>query len=277
MGANQSDIEFKHQIINGEKDIYFFKSNSKYIVEKYHHFSNIINLYTMENENETFNIKYDNTIKNKTTVNDIELHPKYSRLLLSSLNNGEIYLWEIPESKDSEFKNKSTINAHDSFVICSSFNPELDNIFLSYSENEIKIWDLNKFTYQNNYSYQNAQNIVKWENVNKFGYYKDKNIYMNDYNNEKNSQIFKINESIKDYYFIQNELITANNECVKLWDIRKSEPISILNINQIIQKYIYDSNLNYLYLINPNNLQIVDLNEFKLIDNIYNDIILNPI
>ena len=100
---------------------------------------------------------------------------------------------------------------------------------------------------------------------------------MNDYNNEKNSQIFKINESIKDYYFIQNELITANNECVKLWDIRKSEPISILNINQIIQKYIYDSNLNYLYLINPNNLQIVDLNEFKLIDNIYNDIILNPI
>ena len=222
MGANQSDVEFKEQTIKSAENVSFLKSNSKYLIEKNQNFSNLINLYTMENENETFNIQYESTIKNETAVNDIELHPKYSRLLLSSLNNGEIYLWEIPESKDSEFKIKSTINAHDSFVICSSFNPELDNIFLSYSENEIKIWDLNKFTYQNNYSYQNAQNIVKWENGNKFGYYKDKNIYINDYNNEKNSQILNINELIKDYYFIkENELITVNNKCVQLWDFRK--------------------------------------------------------
>ena len=96
---------------------------------------------------------------------------------------------------------------------------------------------------------------------------------------KKNSQILKINELIKDYFFIkQNELITINHECVKLWDIRKNEQSSsILNINKITQKYIYDSNLNYLYLINQR-IQIVDLNKFKLMDNIYNDdTIVNPI
>ncbi len=81
MGANQSDImdtiELKKQIINSGKNICFFKSNSKYIIEKYHNISRIFNLYTMENENETFNIKYEYEIKNDETVNDIELHPKY--------------------------------------------------------------------------------------------------------------------------------------------------------------------------------------------------------
>ena len=185
MGANQSDIEFNQQTIKGVKNICFFKSNSTYIIEKYHNVSNIFNLYTLENENETFNIKYENTIKNESIVNDIELHPKYSRLLLSSLYDGNINLWEIPKSKENDFIIKSTIHAHDSVVICSSFNPKFDNIFLSSSENEIKIWDLNKFTYQNNYSYKYAQNIVKWGNRNKFGYYKDNNIYINDYNNKK--------------------------------------------------------------------------------------------
>ena len=99
MGANQSDIEFKQQRINVENNICFFKSNSKYIIEKYDYdyFSNIFNLYTMENENETFNIKYENTIKNESIVTDIEFHPKYSRLLLSSLLNGEINSREIHE------------------------------------------------------------------------------------------------------------------------------------------------------------------------------------
>ena len=82
MGANQSDIEFNQQTIKGVKNICFFKSNSTYIIEKYHNVSNIFNLYTMENENETFNIKYDNTIKNKTTVNDIELHQKYIKITI---------------------------------------------------------------------------------------------------------------------------------------------------------------------------------------------------
>ena len=166
MGGNQSDIEFKQQTINGIKNICLFKSNSKYIIEKFYLSSRNIKLYTMnKNENGIFNIKFESEIKNESMVYDIELHPKYSRLLLSSLYDGNINLWEIPKSKD--------------------------NIFLSSSENEIKIWDLNKFTYQNNYSYKNTQNIIKWKDENKFGYFKDNNIYINDYKNEKNNQIFK--------------------------------------------------------------------------------------
>ena len=164
MGANQSDVEFKEQTIKSAENVSFLKSNSKYLIEKNKNLSEIINLYTMEKENETFNIQHESTIKNDEIVNDIELHPIYSRLLLSSLINGQINLWEIPESKENESKTKSTIKAHESLVICSSFNPELENIFLSHSNKEIKIWDLNKFTYQNNYSYQNTQKMVKWEN-----------------------------------------------------------------------------------------------------------------
>ena len=124
MGGNQSDIEFKQQTINGIKNICLFKSNSKYIIEKYNNYSNIFKLYTMnKNENGIFNIEYESEITNESIVNDIEFHPKYSRLLLSSLYDGNINLWEIPKSKENDFIIKSTIHAHDSVVICSSFNP----------------------------------------------------------------------------------------------------------------------------------------------------------
>jgi WD40 repeat protein len=279
MGGNQSDIEFKQQTINGIKNICLFKSNSKYIIEKFYLSSRNIKLYTMnKNENGIFNIKFESEIKNESMVYDIELHPKYSRLLLSSLYDGNINLWEIPKSKENDLIIKSTIHAHDSTVICSSFNPKFDNIFLSSSENEIKIWDLNKFTYQNNYSYKNTQNIIKWKDENKFGYFKDKNIYINDCENEKNNQILNINELIKDFFFIKNDqFITVNDEYVKLYDIRKNSQSNILNINQIIKKYIYDSNLDYLYLISNDDLQILDLNEFKLLDQIYKGSMSKPI
>ena len=176
----------------------------------------------------------------------------------------------------------SSINAYDSSPAFNCiFNPNKEEIFLSSSDEEIKIFDLTLYTYIQNSHYNYGDSIMKWKSDKEYVYCDNKGIVIKEFNTD--DKIFiPISEKINDFYFINdNNLITIEKKyIIKKWDIKKpNSPIQEIMTDENIEYSLYDKNFNYLYLFYENGFfKIIDLEEFKFINiKEYKEYFKNPI
>ena len=171
------------------------------------------------------------------------------------------------------YKILSTINAYDSFSAYNCiFNPEKEEIFLSSSNEEIKIFNLNSYTYIQNSHYSYDQRIMKWKSDKEYAYCDNKGIIIKDVECHNDKISISINENINDFYFINKDnLITIEQKfLIKKWDIKKSNSyIQEFKPTESIKFSLFDKNFNYLYLFDINGyIKIFDLKKFKCVNRI---------
>ena len=209
MGQSQL-IDYNIEDIKGyiPREIIISDSNSKFLAGKNKNFSNRIKLYSIiKNDKDIFQLNdYSFIESQKIVINNFRFHPKYTKLMLSSLYNGKIKLYEIKDNKKNI--TLSTINAYDSCCFSSIFHPSIDELILSNSDDEIKVFDLTKFTYVQSISYELInKSIINWKNKNQYGYYDSKGIIIRDLNDIKDKLIIPLNKEIYNFYFMNDNNI----------------------------------------------------------------------
>ena len=198
MGQSQL-IDYNIEDIKGyiPREIIISDSNSKFLAGKNKNFSNRIKLYSIiKNDKDIFQLNdYSFIESKKAVINNFRFHPKYTKLMLSSLSNGKIKLYEIKDNKKNI--TLSTINAYDYSCYSSIFHPSIDELILSNSDDEIKVFDLTKFTYIQSISYEFIyKSIINWKNRSQYGYYDSKGIIIRDLNDIKDKLIIPLNKEI---------------------------------------------------------------------------------
>ena len=284
MGIEQSEkqkkekLEIEYKIENVEfNDIDIFsyinlKSNSKYLAGQEKVKPKKLELFSIH-KNKNFSLNYKTQIKCNEDIYTFDFHPKYQNLLLLPLASGKIKLYEIKESNNMNYKILSTINAYDSFSAYNCiFNPEKEEIFLSSSNEEIKIFNLNSYTYIQNSHYSYDKRIMKWKSDKEYAYCDNKGIIIKDVECHNDKISISINENINDFYFINKDnLITIEQKfLIKKWDIKKSNSyIQEFKPTESIKFSLFDKNFNYLYLFDINGyIKIFDLKKFKCVNRI---------
>ena len=266
--------------MNLKESIDILDSNSKYIAATNKNFPKNIFIYSINRKEDNFLIKEKSKISCETIIFNYQFHPNYSQILLSSLVSGKVNLWKLDD--DENYKLLSNIYAFDSFVYFSKFNPKNDNIFLSCSGEQIKIFDINKYYYIYNSDISDSfNNTLKWRSEFEYSYIKNNLIITMDYKNNKEKERIEINDIINDFYFMNDYyMIIINNNSIKKYDIRNySQPINTKE--EFFSYNIYNNDFDFFYLIKNNHFQILDLKEFKIVksylidENIKNPLLLN--
>ena len=200
---NIEEVEEKCKI---PESLLFPHSNSKYLAGTKYFNANYLELFDILSENDTFNLKKKYSINCEAYITDLNFHPKYTSLIALSLNNGFINIYEINDENQKDIDNAiSEINAFDSYVQNILFNPYRDEIISSCSYEQLKIFDLNKYTCLGNYSLtlSNGRTVLKWKSDNLFAYSDNKGIIIDNYQSSNNSDKISIicNDKIKDFFF----------------------------------------------------------------------------
>ena len=147
MGQDMITIDIKSQELQFMNAIQsMIITNSNYLSCVFNSQMKIYNLSLKEND---FSLNYKTSIDCDNYVNYINFHPKYPQLLLSSLWNSEIKLWQIPD-ENIECKVKCIFKGHTDSVKYAIFNPVDDNLIISSDNNYIKLWDITKYIHLDN-------------------------------------------------------------------------------------------------------------------------------
>ena len=249
------EIDYNIENINNEEieKFIFTNSNSKYIAGfKFMH-SFCLDIFKIDSKKQ-FSLIKKNSIKCGNDIRYVDFHPKYLDLILLSQISGKINLYQIKGNNESIYQ-LCSINAFEPASLISIFNPQEDNIILSCSNNEIKIFDLNKYTYidqtailkRNKY-----KNIIRWKSRTEFGYLEFDKLIIKDYYKEQPYEKIKITTgTLNDFYFFnENTLMTNSSDdlTIKTWDIRKPNNfISSYQNDRFFESNLFDKKLNYIY------------------------------
>ena len=256
------DINFQTKKMSFQNDIRsMIISNQNYLS---YICKDIVDIYNLYQNN--FDLKYKTSIYFDNYVNHINFNPNYPQLLLTSLQNSEIKLWQISGSNE-KCEEKCVFKGHSNYVQYGLFNPIFDNLIISSDNNNIKLWDITKYINVANFRQQSIKNL-QWDTTGKYYGFINKNFKGLSINEKKdNETIFSIEEKINDFIFIkEDELLTFNNNIIKKWNIKQNnnKPIQTFDI-KCKSNYLKDNYFNYLYFLDEQTIRIFDSFKFNII------------
>ena len=198
--SEEFEIDFNVEEVKCKinESLYFPHSNSKYLA----------GTEFLGSDSNAFNLETKYSIYCGATITDLDFHPKYTSLIATSLFDGNINIYEIKDKNKKGINNPiSEINAFDSSVQNISFNPYRDEIISSCSDEQLKLFDLTKYTYlkcipltlRNKF-----RTTLKWKSDNFFAYCINKGVIIDNYQSSNNSDKISIicDDIIKDFFFV---------------------------------------------------------------------------
>ena len=284
-------IDFNIQEIKSNIKIpllFYPNSSLKYLAGKLYMHSKQLEVFSIQSINNNINFQYKGSIKSDN-IFSFDFHPKYENLLALPLNNGKIKVYQIKEENSkTNFNLLSNINAFNSTAFNCIFNPNINEIILSCSGNEVKVFDLTAYDYIQSFDFNSSNHILKWKSLYEYAYLDENGIIIRDYrkSNLNDRQTISIEGIVNDFYFIDNyNLITIQNQesSIKLWNIKKANyQLFEIKNDGLIHFTFYDKFARYLYIIFSRGFKIFNLKEFKFIDYskecldyLYNPLLLN--
>jgi WD40 repeat protein len=207
--SEEFEIDFSLEEVKCKihESLNFPHSNSKYLAGTEFLGSKYLELFDISSDNNAFNLETKYSIYCRETITDLDFHSKYTSLIASSLCDGKINIYEIKDKNNKDInKPISEINAFDSYIQNILFNPYRDEIFSSCTNEQLKLFDLTKYTYlkcipldlRNKF-----RTVLKWKSDNLFAYSINKGIIIDNYKSSNSSDKITItcNEIIKDFFF----------------------------------------------------------------------------
>ena len=237
------------------------KANDKYLIAS---LSNYIDIYKIKEKNQ-INLLNSIDFHFSKKITNMDFNPDYPELFLSSFTDGKIKIWNINNLGKNSNKEISIINAHETQVESSLFNPAYGNIVISSDSESIKLWDITKYIYSKNILNQENIGNLQWDStIEYFGYTNDnKELIIRERNNY--NKIFSINENINKFIFkSNNEILTFSENSIKYWDTRKTQNVLKENSFDSNKRILYSNNSDYLYFIQFNTFEIFDINKFGI-------------
>ena len=260
--GSEFEIKTESKAFNSKKIFQIVKANDKYLITS---LSNYIDIYNL---NENIQINFLNSIISNSSqkITNMDFNPDYPEVFLSSFTDGKIKIWNINKLGKNSNKEICIINAHETQVGNSLFNPVYGNIVISSDSKSIKLWDITKYIYSKNIINQENIDNLQWDSTGEyFGYINDgKELIIKERNNY--NTIFSINGNINNFLFkSHNEIITFTENSIEYWDNRNTQNIVKKNSFDFNNRIVSNINSDYIYFIQYNTFKIFDINKFEVI------------
>ena len=248
------DIISKQQTIEAEHII----NCENYISTSY---ADSINIYELDDD---LNINWISGISTNIQFLDFDFNHKYKDILLTVPESENIKIYKILSKDPKVICILKQQNSND--FVYAKFNPNFENIVMSYNKKNIDFWDLNKYVGINSITTNKIITDLKWNISGDYIGYIENLKSLKVIHRDLNQKIEFDIKDLKYYEFKNNnELITFHrNLYARIYDIRmyNNPRLEVKNI-EFSQK-IYDKINDYIYM-NKYKFQIYNSHDFTKI------------